>query len=139
MYPCMYYLQRRPLARIAIITVVQHGISSDGSNFGPIGRRADNCCAEPGGGTTGDASRNCGIQYTACVLFFAFSRVVARAQECSADIQRLFSSGMRKSEDGKAWGWVAGATNGLKPAVPEARRARRVIRLARVPTTLSRV
>lgn len=34
---------------------------------------------------------------------------------------------------------MAGATNGLKPAVPEAQRARRVIRLARVPTTLSRV
>jgi len=88
---CIIYSVGPSRARIAIITIVQHGISSGGSNFGPIGQReADNCCAEPDDRRCVAELRN---PIYGGVLFFAFLRVVARAQKCSADIQRLFAFG----------------------------------------------
>lgn len=116
---CIIYSVGPSRARIAIITVVQHGISSDGSNFGPIGRRADNCCAEPDGGRR-MAGRRASRRVAELrnpiyggVLFFAFLRVVARTQECTA---RTFSGSYSAAVlvgDEKKWGWKSVGWDGV--------------------------
>ncbi|TGZ53556.1 hypothetical protein DBV15_12367 [Temnothorax longispinosus] len=78
------------------------------SSTGVFGNtEADNCCADGVAGGRDDgrrnASRNCGIQYSG-VLFFAFLRVVARAQECAADIQRFAFGGCSLVGDEKEVG-----------------------------------
>lgn len=135
---------------IAIITVVQSTeFRATEVTSVPLDEEPDNCCTDRITGRRGVASQNCRSDIYESALFSAFLRVVARAQKCFADIQRFAFGGCppsdrrkggrergrrdrkaRRREGGRSDEW-------MKPAVPEARRTRRVILLARVPTTLS--